>query len=138
MVGARRLAIGLGSVLGLTALLLGQATTKGQSSSPASPKGAKAEEYRALTPKDNLSCGARIDSMEFSFGGPPSGELKGYECVVKEGKTRSIKLKSTKMVAGKIETEDFGAILMKSTTGTGATYAMTESQIKKLKTFLGF
>jgi hypothetical protein len=135
MLEARRLSIGLGSVLGLTALLLGQATTKGQ---PASPKGAKAEEYRALTPKDNLSCGARIDSMEFSFGGPPSGELKGYECLDKEGKTRSIKLKSTKMVAGKIETEDFGAILMKSTTGTGATYAMTESQIKKLKTFLGF
>jgi hypothetical protein len=42
------------------------------------------------------------------------------------------------MVDGKIETEDFSTILMKSTTGTSATYAIEESQIKKLKTFLGF
>lgn len=96
------------------------------------------EKYRAVTQKDNLNCGARVASMEFSWDNkPPSGELIGFECLDKAGKTRKIELASTKMVEGKIKTKDFGTILMKST-GTTATYYMTESQIKKLKKFLGF
>jgi ankyrin repeat protein len=104
------------------------------------PKAAKAEKYRDLTPEDNLSCGALVDRIEFTFGGePPSGKLGGYECLDKEGKTRSIKLRSTELVDGKIETEDFGTILVtRKTVSTSFTYLMTESQIKKLKAFLGF
>jgi hypothetical protein len=123
-----------------------------QAQAPTSPKAAKAEEqYRAVTPEDNLTCAARVASMELSgFEGllaslTPSGgqrglagELKGFECADKEGKTKSIDLMSTKLVDGKIETKDFGTILMKSPTGSSATYSMSESQINKLKKFLGF
>jgi hypothetical protein len=43
------------------------------------------------------------------------------------------------MEAGEIETQDFGKIQLESTNGVGtATIFMTESQIKKLQTYLGF
>jgi hypothetical protein len=116
MVRAKGVAIGLGLVLGLTVPLLGQTTPKGQSSTSASPKAAKAEKYRELTPKDGLSCGARVASMGFTFFGTPSGELDGFECLNEEGKTTSIKLKSKEFTDGKIETQDFGIIVMRRAT----------------------
>jgi FKBP-type peptidyl-prolyl cis-trans isomerase FklB len=102
-----------------------------------------------LTPKDGLSCGARTANVGFTFFGTPSGELVGFECLDREGKTRSIALKSKELTDGKIETEGFGVILMKRTTLAEAAagrptgdalsfnYEMTESQIRKLKVFLG-
>jgi ankyrin repeat protein len=94
--------------------------------------------YRDLAPNDNLRCDAFADSITSSFGGPPpSGTGVHYTCVDKEGRTQTIKLKSTEMVDGKIETEDFGTFRLRSV-GMSFSYMMTESQIKKLKTFLGF
>jgi hypothetical protein len=72
--------------------------------------------------------------MRFTFSGTPSGELTGFEC----RKATSIPLKSKEFSDGKIETEDFGIIIIKRTTGTTATYQMTDNQIKKLTAFLGF
>jgi len=109
-----------------------------------------AEKYRVLTAKDGLSCGARAARMGSTFFGKPSGELVSFECLDKEGKARIIPLKSKEVIDGKIETEDFGTILMRGTTlGEAATgrpitdpllspnYEMTGNQIKKLRAFLG-
>ncbi len=96
---------------------------------------AKGEEYHALALA--WRCGGLVANMEFTFGGAPSGDLTGFQCVGKDGNTRSIELKSTKMVNGKIETKDFGTILM-TTTGTSAHYSMAGSNREKLGVFLGF
>ena len=96
------------------------------------------QRYRALTPEDGLNCAARAARMEITFSGPPSGELVAFECLDKEDHSRSIKLKSTEVVDGKVKTQDFGIIHMMQTNGISATYEMTEDQIKKLKIFLGF
>ncbi|MFQ5750859.1 MAG: hypothetical protein ACE5HI_02585 [bacterium] len=98
----------------------------------------KKEEYRTLTKEDGLDCGARIASMEFSFGGEPTGELVSFECLDKNGNTVQLELASKKMIDGKIETKDFGTILLKSARGASSTYYMTDRQIKKIKEFLGF
>ena len=76
--------------------------------------------------------------MEFSFGGAPTGELVSFECLDKNGNTVELELSSTKMIDGKIETKYFGTILFKSEGAASGTYYMTDSQIKKLKEFLGF
>jgi len=97
------------------------------------------EEYRAVTPGDNLICSVRYSRMAFNNAGPTAGQIGGLECLDKAGKTRDIKLKSEAMEAGEIETQDFGKIQLESTNGVGtATIFMTESQIKKLQTYLGF
>lgn len=128
----KRLAIGLALsiLLGPAMLLLGQTTSKAT----------KADQgrYRALTRADGLTCGARVAEMGFTFSGAPSGTLTGFECLNKEGETISIDLKSKEFVDGKIETQNFGIIIMKQTNGMAANYEMTASQITKLKTFLGF
>jgi hypothetical protein len=94
--------------------------------------------YRALTPADGLVCGVRVAKINFSFGTAPSGELIAFECVNKGGVQVRLELASTKMVDGKIETKQFGTILMATTTGTSAEYRMTEAQIKAVKKYLGF
>ena len=70
-------------VSGMTMILSAQSTAQksGSEKSTSSQEGT----YRALTPADGLACGARIASMGFSFSGPPSGELNGFECLNKEG-----------------------------------------------------
>jgi hypothetical protein len=98
----------------------------------------ESQEYRALTKEDGLVCGARVESMEFSFGGPPTGELASFECLDKNGKTVELELASKKMVDGKIETKQFGTILLKSEGPASGTYYMTDGQIKKIREFLGF
>ena len=84
----------------------------------------------------DLPCGARIDTMGFTFFGTPSGDLVGFECRDKDGKTVDIKLKSKKFTDGKIETADFGVILMKNTNGTSASYEILQGQVKKLQALL--
>ena len=100
------------------------------------------EEYRALTEADGLSCGARVASMEFivAENGKTSlnGELEGFECLNQEGKTVELVLSSKKLTDGKIETKEFGTILMEMQGFNSATYYMTDSQIMKIKEFLGF
>lgn len=122
-------------MISLTVTALAQSSA---GTAPAAAKKTTTSGYRPLTPKDGLSCGARVASMGFTFFGTPSGELTGFECLDKGGKTSSIELKSKEFSDGKIETKDFGVIIMKQTNGTSATYEMTESQIKQLRTFLGF
>ena len=84
-----------------------------------------------------LPCGARVANMGFTFFGTPSGDLVGFECRDKNGKTVNIKLKSKKFTDGKIETADFGVIVMKNTNGTSAGYEILQSQIKSLQALLG-
>jgi len=62
-----------------------------------------------------------------------------FDCIDKEGKERSIDLKSAGAVGGKvgIKTKDFGTIFRGNGEGTLDKYEMTEGQIKKLKAFLG-
>ncbi len=86
----------------------------------------------------DLPCGARVANMGFTFFGTPSGELVSFECQDKEGKTVKLKLKSKQFTDGKIETEDFGVIVMGHTNGTAASYEILESRIKKLRPLLGF
>lgn len=86
----------------------------------------------------NLPCGARVANMGFTFFGTPSGELVGFECQEKGGKTVNIKLKSKTFTDGKIQTEEFGVIVMKNTNGTAAAYEILQGQFKKLQARLGF
>jgi hypothetical protein len=103
------------------------------------PKQTVDEDYRAVTPGDMLVCDVRTPRMEFNNAGPTGGQVDGLECIDKDGKTRDIKLIFAAMDRGEIETKDFGEIRLKSTNGVGTfTMFMTESQIKKLRTFLGF
>jgi hypothetical protein len=103
------------------------------------PKQTTDEEYRAVTPGDMLVCDVRTSRIEFNNAGPTGGQIDGLECIDKAGKTRDIKLNFAAMDRGEIETQDFGNIRLKSTNGVGTfTMFMTESQIKKLQTFLGF
>ena len=143
-------------VLGVTALLYGQATVKGQNSTAASPRPAKAEAYRDLTTKDQLNCKARNISLH---GNPSetaniSGRIQSFGCEDKEGKIRIVQLKSMSVVDSRLETRDFGTIRISNVVDEdGMTFAiqdvtasewkaltffMKESQIRKLRTFLGY
>jgi hypothetical protein len=84
----------------------------------------------------DLPCGARVSNMGFTFFGTPSGDLVGFECRDKKGETVNIKLKSKKFTDGKIETTDFGVILMKMN-GMSAGYEILQSQMKKLQVVIG-
>jgi hypothetical protein len=137
MVKVKRLAIDSGFVLGLTVLLLSQTTAGAQEAT-------KAGEYRPLTQKDGFSCTFSQD-LSVSMTSPGlSGNMAAtrdhFDCTDKEGKKRSIELTSTGLVNGKVEikTRDFGTILRGNEQGTFDRYEMMESQIKKLKAFLGF
>ncbi len=61
-------------------------------------------EYRALTSKDNLSCKALNSSIEFIAGVNmlPSGDVMGVVCGDEGGKARSVELKSTSVVKGRL------------------------------------
>jgi hypothetical protein len=84
----------------------------------------------------NMPCGARVAEMGFTFFGTPSGKLASFDCQDKAGKTIKITLKSKDFIDGKIETEDFGIIVMKRTNGTAAAYEILASQMKKLEALL--
>ena len=86
----------------------------------------------------NLPCGALVKSMASTFFGPASGELGGFECMDKDKKIVEIKLKSNKFSDGKIETEDFGVIVMKSNGMLSAAYEILAGQRKKLQALLGY
>jgi hypothetical protein len=98
--------------------------------------------YRALTPEDGLSCYFSQDLM-FSIGGNFRGNVTArnhFDCTDKKGNKRGIALKSVESVNGRLEikTEDFGTILRGNVEGSFDKYEMMESQIRKLRTFLGF
>ena len=156
MVELKRLAIGLGMVLGMTMLLHGQTTANGQSPTASSPKPAKSEEYRELTRKDHLTCKARNVSLHGnqSKTWKLSGSIQSFGCGDKGGTIKIIELESTKVVDSRLEIKEFGTILIsnvmdeggmvvavENVTATGwtsLTFLMKESQIKKLRASLGF
>jgi hypothetical protein len=135
----RRLVIGLGMALGMTVLLHGQTTAKAQNSNTASPKTAKAEQYRDLTSSDQLSCGFGDSSLQGNIGSTDtSGTVQSFGCDTKEGKGKLIALKSKNIVDGKLETMAFGTILVGTDNRGNPEFFMKESQIKRLRAFLGF
>ena len=83
-------------------------------------------------------CGARVAEMEMTFFGKPSGELVSLDCENKQGRTVKLGLKSKKFQDGKIETQDFGVIIMEQSNGAGADYEIQAGQMRKLQSFLGF
>jgi hypothetical protein len=93
----------------------------------------QAIEDATYTPLE-ASCGARVAEMESTFFGKPSGELVSFECETKQGKTVKLGLKSKKFQDGKIETQDFGIIIMN---GEGEGYEIQAGQMRKLQSFLG-
>jgi hypothetical protein len=100
------------------------------------------EEYRILTPEDSFSC---VFSQELSTSMLDSAHSSltannHFDCTDKGGKKVSIDLWSVKPSGGMIEikTKKFGTVLKGNEMGTFDRYEMKESQIKKLRTFLGF
>lgn len=137
---AKGLVIASGLSFGLAQLLLGQTAPKG----PASPQGANTKEhYHVLTSKDGLDCEARVGEMGSEYGIArgelvlkTSGEITSFKCQDKQGGFSNIELRSNKFTDGKIQTKNFGIIIMSTTGALSATYMMTDSQITKIKTFL--
>jgi TPR repeat protein len=100
------------------------------------------DRYRVLTPEDGLSCEFSQDlsiSTGYGLSGQISGTRNHFDCTDKAGKSIAIQLKSAGLVNGKvgIVTKDFGTILKGNEEGSFDKYEMTESQIAKLKKFLG-
>lgn len=92
--------------------------------------------YRDITREDGVRCGAYIDSLEFSFGGYPSGKMKRFVCIDSNGGEVEIELISTSIKDGRIETNSFGTIIMRSTGPTSAAYMMTDEQIKRMRAYV--
>jgi uncharacterized protein len=113
------------------------------------PNGCAHVGYRLITNNDGLSCAFSQD-LSFSFaslsGGTVSGSANHFACSDKMGKKREIELKSndpsTNVKEGNrklaILTKDFGTVLRGNEAGSFDHYEMTDNQIKKLRTFLGF
>ena len=125
------------SVIALSAFMIGVAVSCSH----------KAEQYRQVDATDNLNCSVRTSSIESHFDlvdgkmvRLDSGELVDLKCEDNKGTFKRIELASTKMVNGKIDTKDFGAILSRGQQGGlfSGTPWMQESNIKKLRSFLGF
>ena len=127
MLRTSKVTIVLGLVLGPTALLLGQAQK--QSSTTASPTQAKTDAYRTVTPKDKLYCWALYPGYVVRNGGYPSGAIDSFKCDDKQGNEQSIALKSTKLSNGRIETKEFGTIIVTAAGfSSPGTLAMKESE----------
>jgi hypothetical protein len=107
------------------------------------------EKYRVVTKADGLSCSFYQDvsaSMGTGFSGTMHATANHFQCKDKAGKKREIELISTDtnmnvgIENGKvaIRTKDFGTVYRGNKKGELKTFEMTDSQMKKLKTFLGF
>jgi hypothetical protein len=106
------------------------------------------EKYRAVIKADGLSCSFTQDismSMGSGFSGTMTASANHFRCVDKIGKEREIELinndpsRNAGIENGKvaIRTKNFGVVYRGNSEGTFATYEMMDSQIKKLKVFLG-
>jgi len=106
------------------------------------------EKYRALRSDDGLSCAFSQDiSMSTGAGlsGTMSASANHFECKNKTGKEVEIELISANpsvnagLENGKvaIRTKMFGTVYRGNQPSTFDTYEMTDSQIKRLKTYLG-
>lgn len=110
----------------------------------AQPAAAVNEKYRVLTPDDRLSCAFSQDlSMSmggYGLSGSVSATSDHFKCADKTGTEIEIELKSVGMVDEKvgIRTKQFGMIFRGNEPGSFDKYEMTETQIAKLKKFLGF
>ena len=112
---------------------------------------ASQEKPRPLTKEDGLTCSFSQD-LGLSFGsnygtsGSASATANHFKCKDKDGKEVEIELiskdssKNAGLENGKvaIRTKDFGTVYRGNDEGTFDVYYMTDSQIKKLKKFLGF
>jgi hypothetical protein len=105
------------------------------------------EEYRVVTPEDRLSCAfEQTEDISASTGYGLSGHMSVNKihnylsCKDNGGVGTSIQLKSVELRDGKaaIITENFGTILKGNRPGSFDKYEMTERQIKRLKSYLGF
>jgi hypothetical protein len=92
--------------------------------------------YRDLKQEDGIQFGAYVDSMAFSFGGPASGTLKRFGLVDSGGQFIELELVDTNFTGGVIKTKKFGDVHAKSSGPSSMSYAITETQIKKLREFL--
>jgi hypothetical protein len=105
------------------------------------------EEYRAVTPEDRLSCAFnQTEDISTSTGYGLNGQMSVtkihnyFSCKDKDGISTSVQVKSVELRNGKaaIITENFGTILKGNEQGSFDKYEMTPSQIKRLKSYLGF
>jgi len=110
------------------------------------PRDVATDKYRAVSPDDNLDASFRTASLQSHFGivdgqmvRLDAGEIVDFSFIDKQGNPKKVALKSTLMVDGKVETRDFGTILVRGKSGLfSSTLWMTDTQIKKLKAYLGF
>jgi hypothetical protein len=106
--------------------------------------------YRIITKADCLSCSISqalsLGNMSANFTGTVKVAANHFKCIDKTGKEREIELISTDPAEevihedGKIaiNTKEFGTIYRNNEIDNTDTYWMPDSQIKKLKTYLGF
>src|SRR5215470_10174004 len=71
--------------------------------------------YRALKSTDGIDFAAYADKVEATAGGLPSGVLKRFAVVGKDGQLIDLELADTQFVDGHIKTKLFGDILVTST-----------------------
>jgi hypothetical protein len=134
------------SIISMT-FTCGKATAAEPATQPATQP---AENYRVVNKADGLSCSFSQDistSGGYGLGGGTMyATANHFKCVDKDGKEREIELISTNVNEsagieknGKlaIRTKDFGTVYRRDDVGKLDEYEMTDSQIKKLKTFLG-
>lgn len=113
-----------------------QGSTK-PSAGAASP--VPAEPYRDVTPADRLDCSLMGPAALNNIIGAVAsqGVIGGVSCQDSAGKTRAIPLVTTTVSDGKIVTRSFGTLFFRPEGNGSTTFLMKESQIKKLRTFLG-
>lgn len=92
--------------------------------------------YRTLKPSDGIDFAAYADKLEATSGGRPSGTLKRFAVVGKDGQLTDLELADTAFTEGRIKTKQFGDIIVASTNAHQFHYQATESQIQKIKLFL--
>jgi ankyrin repeat protein len=113
------------------------------------PTSQNGETLHALTNSDGLSCAFTQDisaSVGYGLSGTMSASTNHFKCKARTGKEVEIELVSTNpnvnagIEHGKvaIRTKMFGTVYRGNSSSTFGTYEMTESQIKRLQTFLGF
>lgn len=131
---------GLRKLLALMVMMCPAVTVFAQgqaASSKSTPSATKSTDaYRDLKSTDGIQFGAYIDTMEFSFGGRPSGTLKRFGLVGKDGELIDLELADTHFTDGRIKTKLFGEIIATSTGPTSLQYQATEDQIRKIQQFL--
>lgn len=102
------------------------------------------EKPRPLTKEDGLTCSFTQDLS--TSGGTMYATANHFKCTDKQGKEVEIELintdpnKNSGVEDGKvaIKTKDFGTVYRGNDDTTFDVYYMTDSQIEKLKKFLGF